>query len=104
VANLELGSAPTGLTVRLVRGSDFVAGIDSNEGDWPVGVTIRLVFNDAGATTWDATVSGAAADWNVDKAAVDTLITASPKRVRLLYVDGTTDLVWAQGDVRVIAW
>lgn len=103
---LTLGSEVESLTIRLTVDADFVTGLDSEDGDWPDGATIRLEFNDSDETTWDATVNAAAADWNVDKAEVNALIdrfTSTP-RARLLYIDGTADLTWAQGTVVVKKW
>lgn len=101
---LTLGSEVDSLTVRLSQDADFVSGLDSQDGNWPGGAIIRLEFSDG--TTWDATLNAAAADWNVDKAAVNTLITALAGRgkVRLRYIQGSTDLTWAQGNVTVRTW
>lgn len=100
---LQLGAEPERLVLVLVAGADLVTGLDSLDGDWPATATVRLVFNDPGATAWTATVSGPALDWNIDKTAVDALIAALPREatVRLTYDDGATNLVWAQGAVSV---
>lgn len=105
MADLNLGNAPDTLTVTLVRGADFVSGVDSLDGDWPTGTVIRLVFNDSASTVWTATLEGAAATWEIDHAEVDALIgrmNPSKRRVRLVYADGPTELMWAIGIVRVM--
>lgn len=100
---INLGASPDRLTVTLTRGADFVTGMDSLDGPWPETAVVRLVFNDTADTIWPATIAGAAADWNVDKAEVDALIgrLTNPKNVQLTYTDGTADLTWAQGSVVV---
>jgi len=105
-----MGAVPERLTVNLVPGADFVIALDSKDQtgeplDWPDTATISLVFNDTEGTIWPATVSGPTAAWNVDKAEVDALLSRYPSRssirVRLVYVDGSVDLVWAKGSVTV---
>lgn len=96
---VQLGASPETLSVTLVEGADFISALDSADGDWPDSAVIALTFDDADETTWTATTTGAAAEWNVDKAAVDALILAAGNRLsaRLTYTDGATDLVWAEG-------
>lgn len=114
MASLTLGSAVDTLAVRLTEDADYVTGIDSLDGDWPGTAVVSLVFNDTPTapatdpTEWVATVVGDAISWNVDKAEVNALIARLPEgtkaRARLLYVDGSTDLVWAQGSVSIKTW
>lgn len=111
MSTISLGADVENLSVKLARGGDYVTGLDSLDGDWPVSAVVTLLFNDSANTAWTATVNGAALDWNVDKAQVDALLdryaTAgvddSRRKVRLRYVDGTTDLIWAQGKVQLTA-
>lgn len=104
MATIKLGSTPLEVSVALSEGGDFVAEIDTADASsWGSGVTASLVFNDPSETTWTATRSGAALTWNVDKAAVAALIAVHPTRVRLIYADGTADMVWGRGPVFVNA-
>lgn len=95
---LTLGSAPQQLTVVLIRDADFVAVLHNSAGDWDAGVSIELRFGD---TVWVATLAGADATFNVDKAAVNALVATKPRTARLFYVDGDVDLCWATGSASI---
>lgn len=112
MATVTLGATPEALVLKLTEGSEFTAGLAADDGAaWGEGVSIRLAFNDDEATVWTATLSGPNADWTVSAADVDALLARLPDRgpdtgprVRLLYVDGSTPVVWAQGSVTVSEW
>lgn len=97
--SFTLGVEPESFTLILSAGADFVSTIVATDGDPWGAVDVSLIFDDADETTWTATVDTDELRWNVDKAEVDTLLAARPKHVRLFYVDGTTDLLWANGRV-----
>jgi len=98
---LELGSGPLPLHVTLTQDGDFICVIESQDGDWPGTAVISILFNDDDVTTWTATLSTVDATFDVDKIEVNALIDKGPTRARLRYVDGSTDLIWAQGSVSV---
>lgn len=103
---ITLGTDPERMTVHLSRDSDFDAVLESYTGstptDYPAGTAVTLeVDTSAGVTTWTATVAGNTATFNVDEAAVNTLLdTAGPKEARLFYENGTDRSLWAFGPVR----
>lgn len=99
MATLNLDQKPEELRVGLVAGADFIRTLESEDGDWPGTAVIKLIFNDTDATTWTATIAGADATWNIDKAVVDALIADAPTRAKVTYVDGPVDLLWAVGGV-----
>jgi hypothetical protein len=99
--SFTLGVEPESFTVILSPGADFVSTITASDGDPWGSAVVSLVFDDDDETTWSATVASDELRWNVDKVAVDALIAASPSHVRLTFVDGTTDLLWAKGRVSV---
>lgn len=103
---LELGAKPYPLDVTLVRGADFVCSIVSEEGPWPESAVVTLRFNDPLDTVWTASVNDTELYFEVDKAQVDALIDRLPAnaRVRLRYVDGPMDAVWAQGSTNITNW
>lgn len=92
----ELGLAPGPLRVHLVTGADFQSILRNQSGDWPVGTTVALAF-DNGAASWTATISGTDATFAVDKATADTI--PDKTGVRLTYANGTTDQTWKIGTV-----
>jgi hypothetical protein len=106
--SIELGNDPESLTVTLITGGDFDAGLvledeNGDDLDWPVGTVLTLRFSrtaDIGET-WTATIDGAEAAWDVDKAVVDATIAAGRTKVRLVYVNDDDDDVLAIGTVTV---
>lgn len=108
---LTLGSTPQSLEVILVEGADFISALDSVDAagapdNWPGTAVISLKFNDTANTVWTATITAAAADWNVDKADVAALESRLPSygKVELTYLDGTTDLLWFHGKVKRVGF
>lgn len=89
---INLGFQPETLRVLLTTGADFYTVLQLNE-SWPAGTSLALVFD--GGASWAATISGANATFNVDKAQTATI--ANGTGVRLVYTNGTTDQVWAIG-------
>lgn len=107
---IELGAQPDTLTVHLSDGGDFGSTLvllddDGAETDWPVGsvVTLRFSKSAAAETVWTATIDGAEATFDEDKAAVDTIIDEHRTSVRLYYVNGTDDILLGIGKVTVHA-
>lgn len=94
---VTLGARPDGLTVLLTTGADFIATLTNQSGNWTTGATVSLVFATTPTTTWAATITGADAAFNVDKAAADLI----PHRTKaeLRYTAGAVDQVWARGTV-----
>jgi hypothetical protein len=110
MSTLDLGISPDTLTVHLSPGADFESTLvllddDGAEQDWPVGtvITLRFAKSAAADVTWTATITDAEATFDVDKAAVDSLLAENREKVRLYYVNGTDDLLWASGKVAVHA-
>lgn len=100
---IKLGHKPQKLEVELVQNADFVSGITRTNGsDWPVGLEVRIVFNDKAGTTFDGAVTGPSIEWNVDKAVVNTLIAKRPTWAWLYYKDGSLDLTWAHGSPSIV--
>lgn len=97
-----LGAIPKQMEVELSSGADFIQTMHTETGDpWPVGTAVELRFSDG--TTWAATITTNQIAWNVDKADVATLIATHAKNAQLFYVNGTVDLLWASGRVKVRA-
>jgi hypothetical protein len=103
MATIALGSAPLAVEVELSPGADFNCVLRNPNGNWPAGIAVELRFADTGATVWPATVVADEIRFSVDKAQVDTLIAGKPGKARLFYVDGSADLYWAGGKVKVNA-
>lgn len=98
---LVLGIGPKPLLVELTNGADFDAVLnckDSSgaEQNWPVGTVWSLLF-DYLDTVWTATTSGSTATFAVDKATADAIPNGT--KVKLRYVNGTTDRVYYKGEV-----
>ncbi|MEQ7847712.1 LtfC-like domain-containing protein [Nocardioides kribbensis] len=102
MTTLKLGVDPGDMELILTDGADFradiineVGGVDTN---WPTGTSLTLsITGDAATYTWPATITGATASWSVDKA--DTALISARSKVRLIYVNGTTDRVLFSGVV-----
>lgn len=95
---IKLGQTPDRLEVTLVKGSDFVDGIDKTDGtDWPTGLEVKIVFNDRAKTTFQGAVSGPQISWSVPSDQVDALIARRPTWAILYYKDGDLDLPWGVG-------
>lgn len=103
MTTLKLGVMPLDLTVSLALNADFITTLRNTSGDWPIGVSCELRFDDPDTTVWAATVVDDEIRFNVDKAQVNTLIAAQPNKARLFYVDALADLLWADGWVSVSA-
>lgn len=107
--SIALGDGPDRLTVRLSRFGDFVAALIYDDNDpntvnaWPAGATIDLRFYatetaTTPAATWAATITGDRAEWNVDKAVVESgVLGPGNETARLFYTVGATELLWARG-------
>mgnify|MGYP003109194785 CR=1 FL=1 len=99
---LDIGNEPLGLNVTLAAGTDFVSEVEymvaGAVADWPVGTSLSLLFDDGNLATWAATITGAVARFDVDKA--DTAAIPKASRVRLQYTNGSTDRALAVGRVR----
>lgn len=91
--DIYLGVQPETLRVFLTAGADFYCVLRAQE-PWPVGASIKL---EVGASTWTATISGADATFNVDKAVWTTV--DDDAIARLVYTNGSVDQVWAHGKV-----
>lgn len=93
-----LGYTPEKFKVIVAAGADFYAALTrSDDTDWPASSVLTLDFGEG--TLWEATLSGATAQWNVDQVDVDVLIARRPRGVKLWYVDGATRLLWAHGSL-----
>jgi len=89
--------------MRLYRDSDFYdertlyLADGTTPDNWPPGTTLTYDFSSDGytwTTGWAATIDGADAVWNVDKAQVNAR--KSGERVRLFYVNGSDEqTLWA---------
>ena len=94
--SIVLGAETGALRVLLTTGADFRTTLYLLDGTtWPSGTTLSLVYADG--TTWAATITGADAAWDVDKATADTIPDGTA--VKLRYVNGATDDIWAIGTV-----
>lgn len=98
---VTLGSVAQGLAVNLTLHADFVCAMRRSDGqDWPESVvSLEFQVRDGEPVTWNATLSGDTAQWNVDQDEVDALIEMRPRAVRLWYIQGELRLLWAQGEV-----
>lgn len=99
---ITLGFAALPLTVALAGDADFVAALVAEDG-WPAGTQIQMVFPRSGGTplVWPAAVAGTTASWDVDQVEVAEVIHAGCRRVRVLYREGGTELLWMAGSVIV---
>lgn len=91
---INLGLQPETLRVILVTGADFLCTLRLSE-NWPGSTVLSLVFEDG--AEWDATISTTDAVFSEDKADADLI--AGQSVVKLRYVNGTTDQIWAIGTV-----
>ncbi len=97
--SFTLGSDPATMTVKVTRGADFGSVLTNTAGDWNPGAAVELRI---GSTVWSATLDGADATFSVDKAAVDAMLSTETARwARLFYVEGASDVLWAEGRVVV---
>ncbi len=101
---VTLGVVPFDLNVQLAPDADFTSSITNNAGNWAGGTAIelRLSASSAGTspTVWPATITGAVASWEVDKALVATALAAGVSYARLHYIDPAShDLLWGKGRV-----
>ena len=102
---VALGFVPLDINVTLARGGDFTSALVASA-PWPVGAMIELRFYVRGSTiasaVWSATIVDTQASWDEDVVAVQAVIDANPREVRLHYAeaDGTV-LVWGKGSVHV---
>ena len=99
---LSAGLEPESLTVHLTTGADFIyewelVDEDGNDLNWPAGTTLSIKFDDDAGTTWNATITGNSAKWNVESAIADSVDDLTTARIR--YVNGTTDLTYFLGAV-----
>lgn len=108
---MEIGTKPERCPVNLARGGDFNAVLEATGDedapvDYPAGTTIRLdILDKVGGLldSWDATVAGSSATFDVDKADVDAVLDTKPfdgKTGRLYYINGADDVLWAVGPVK----
>jgi hypothetical protein len=92
-------SAPEVLNINLTRDADFIRILEAVSPEvFPVGSTVTLQFRSAANSvlaTWSATVTSTEATFNEDKVAVNAVIAQAPATARLIYTDGTVDLIWA---------
>jgi hypothetical protein len=98
-----LGSVPRVLPLLLTEDFDFRSNVlTEDESAWPDGSVVTLVITrTGGTTTWTATIVGAEARFDIDKADVNTLIALTPTRYRLGYVNGSVDDALTIGPVQV---
>ena len=94
MSGINLGIQPETLRVILTTGADFQCTIRLSS-NWLAGTTLSLVFP---TTSWNATITTTDAVFNVDKAIADTIPDGAT--VKLLYVNGATDQIWAIGTVK----
>jgi hypothetical protein len=102
---VDLVAAVEALTINLTRDADWIRKFVATGGDtFPAGCVVEIRwYDEAGdlidtGTTWQATVTPTEANWNIDKAEVNTLIAAAPAKAKLFYIDGTIDLLWAMAN------
>lgn len=96
--SITLGTVPENLTVVLTKDADFFTTLENADGDWSVTAEIKLIFSTE--TEWSATISGDEATFNENYTEVNTVLAAKPLWVKLFYIDGTTEICWAMGEVQ----
>lgn len=102
---INMGVKPARMSFTLTDDGDFYSVLRTRDGsNFPVTAVLQIrIYNAADSllTTWTATVSGANATFNVDKAAVATLLALSPVQGRLFYHDGASgpEIILAKGPV-----
>ena len=100
IQTITVGPEPRLLSMRLVTGADFyetqTVEVDGVATDWPAGTTLAYRFDNG--VTWAATIVGAVATFNLDKADADAIPAGTG--VRLTYTNGTTDETWEIGTVK----
>lgn len=100
---LTLGTKPVDLEINLVRGTDFVQEIERDDGsDWPTDseLYLEVIFRSSDPVTWRASYDGPVAIFNVSDSDVDAVIAARSSAVKLWYVQGSIEAVWAMGKVK----
>lgn len=103
MADLALGTAPLSLDVLLPRDADFIATLTRDDDvAWADTATVFLQFNfrNAPAQQWDAELDGASVLFNVDKVEVNAVLDARPSNVKLWFIDGDVEVLWASGKVK----
>lgn len=97
-----LGYEPVALTVSVALDTDFVAVLTADPA-WGDGTGVALQFLSGGAVTftWNATVTGGDASWNVPAVTVTELINSTSREARLLETAGAVSVVRAKGTVRI---
>lgn len=98
---VTLGHEPERMSLLLVEDADFVCTLRNGDGPWSSGIVVAI---EVAGTVWTATIVGDEARFAVDKVAVNAAIAtigATAASFRLTYTEGSTDLVWGQGSVKV---
>ena len=95
--SFTLGAEVEKMTVVLSVDADFFATLRNRDGVWDPAAVIQLRFH--GGPTWTATISGADAVFEVDKAVVAPVITARISKASLYYTQGASEILWASGPV-----
>lgn len=100
---VSLGFDPEHLQVILMPGASFAAILRDKDGDFPAGATIWLAFKlrDGTTTTWNATITGPLASWQVAPNLINSLLADHPVKASLWYGEGGSTVAWATGDVQV---
>lgn len=100
--SFRLGTKPETMTLVLCRGADFASTLHNTEDDWPVTAEITLsIGNGHSPVTWTSTLAGPDATFSETSDTVDALIKTKPTKVKLYYVDGSIDVLWAVGSVEI---
>lgn len=108
---MEIGTKPERCPVNLARGADFRAVMDASDDgvtpvNYPAGTTVRLdIVDKVGGLidSWEATVTGSSAEFDVDKVDVDAVLDTKPtdgKTGRVYYVNGPDEILWTVGPVK----
>lgn len=100
---MTIGNEPIIETLVLAPGQDFIHDIfPPAGGSIPAGTTVTLIFYAAGdksvLATWPASVTSAAASWDVSTTVVETLSFPADFRIFVHYTDGA-DFCWYRGTV-----
>lgn len=92
---LVFGHVPRKLIIPIVIGSDFKRIFEEENGvAWPAGTAVSLVWPDLDLS-WGSTISGAEAEFVVDKSDCDLI--PDNAKVRLVFTDTSGDYVLALG-------
>lgn len=101
MTELDLTQSIATLKLNLTRNADWIRAIEAVTPGFLVGDRVEIRFDTGDIWAADVDAASSLATWDIDKIPVNTLIALAPKKARLYYISGDTDLLWAVGKVTI---